>query len=697
MDFSLLLSSYATVWSNPEVLLMTFIGALGGVLLGAIPGMTATMGVALLIPFSFGMDLIPSIGLLLGIYCGGMYGGSISAILIHAPGTPAAAATLLDGYPMCKKGQAGKALSVAMFASFCGGVIGALVMTFLSPLVADMAMNFGPGEMFMLAVFGLSVIVAISGKSVAKGLISAFFGMLLCTVGLDPTNGIPRFITTKQTGLLDGFQFIPTLIGLFAVSEVIAGVERIIRGEEHEQKSNEKITNVLPDWKTIKKIWPNILSGGLIGTFIGAIPGAGGDIAVFVSYGASKSASKHPELYGTGIPNGVAATESANNGCSGGAMIPLLSLGVPGDSVTAILLGAFIMKGITPGPMMYVTELPTVYRVFAALMLANLCMLVVGCLGVRFFAKIVSVEKKMLYPIILVISLLGAFSINKNAFDVGVCVAFGIIGWLMNKYEFPLSPILLALILGPMCEKNFVRYMNIQRGNFFAIFLVKQLYGGLGKNFLNPALAGRAALVACYTSQMTSWIDPASGKAPLFGGADVVTAATPLAMMKGGEFAEVTAQYSLSDMFIGNIGGSLGEISAMMLLLGGLYLIFRKVISWQIPVAYIGTVAVLTFLFPQGNDAMSWMLYNVLGGGLFLGAFFMATDYVTSPVTKKGQLIFGIGCGLITVFIRYFGSYPEGVCYSILVMNCCTWIIDKYTKPTRFGVDKKAAKEAAKK
>ncbi|MFR5794884.1 MAG: tripartite tricarboxylate transporter permease, partial [Christensenellales bacterium] len=193
-------------------------------------------------------------------------------------------------------------------------------------------------------------------------------------------------------------------------------------------------------------------------------------IAVFVSYGFNKSLSKHPELWGTGIPNGVASTESANNGCSGGAMIPLLSLGVPGDSVTAILLGAFIMKGIQPGPMMYISELPTVYKVFAALMLANLAMLVVGCLGVRFFAKIVSVEKKMLYPIILVISLLGAFSINKNVFDVGVCVVFGVIGWLMNKYEFPLSPILLALILGPMCEKNFVRYMNIQRGNFFAIF-----------------------------------------------------------------------------------------------------------------------------------------------------------------------------------------------------------------------------------
>ena len=236
------------------------------------------------------------------------------------------------------------------------------------------------------------------------------------------------------------------------------------------RSSNERITNVLPDWNTIKQIWPNILSGGLIGTFIGAIPGAGGDIAVFVSYGFSKSASKHPELYGTGIPNGIAATESANNGCSGGAMIPLLSLGVPGDSVTAILLGAFIMKGIQPGPMMYITELPTVYKVFAALMLANLAMLLVGCLGVRIFAKIVSVEKKLLYPIILIISLLGAFSINKNVFDIGVCVVFGIVGWLLNKYEFPLSPILLALILGPMCEKNFVRFMNIQKGNVFAIF-----------------------------------------------------------------------------------------------------------------------------------------------------------------------------------------------------------------------------------
>ena len=230
MDWSLLFQSYGAVFGNIQVILMTLLGAAGGILLGAIPGMTATMGVALLIPFSFGMDLIPSIGLLLGIYCGGMYGGSISAILIHAPGTPAAAATVLDGYPMAQKGEAGRALSIAMFPSFCGGIIGALVMTFLSPTIAGMAMSFGPGEMFMLAVFGLSVIIAISGKSISKGLVSAFFGMLLCTVGLDPTNGIPRFITYKQTGLMEGFQFIPTLIGLFAVAEVFGGIERIVNG-----------------------------------------------------------------------------------------------------------------------------------------------------------------------------------------------------------------------------------------------------------------------------------------------------------------------------------------------------------------------------------------------------------------------------------------------------------------------------------
>ena len=239
-------------------------------------------------------------------------------------------------------------------------------------------------------------------------------------------------------------------------------------------------------------------------------------------------------------------------------------------------------------------------------------------------------------------------------------------------------------------------------GCLVAIVAVKQLFGGIGKNFVNPALAGRAFLLGSYAGSMTTWLDPAANKAPLMGSvADVVTHATPLGMMKGSgadleaSFASLKETYSVVDMFLGKTGGSLGEVSALLLLIGGVYLIWRKVINWQTPVAYIATVAVLTLLFPKAGSGVDWMLYSVFGGGLFLGAFFMATDYATSPVTKKGQLIFGIGCGLFTVLIRYFGSYNEGVCYSIMVMNLCVALIDKYTKPTRFGVVKSDKKEAA--
>ena len=238
-------------------------------------------------------------------------------------------------------------------------------------------------------------------------------------------------------------------------------------------------------------------------------------------------------------------------------------------------------------------------------------------------------------------------------------------------------------------------YWTILIGDFFAIVVVKQLFGGIGKNFVNPALAGRAFLVGSYASIMTTWIAPGE-KAPLFGStADIVTAATPMAYLKSGDMETLMSTYSVSDMFMGKIGGSLGEVSVLMLLIGGAYLLFRKVINWHTPVAYIATVAVLSFLFPKAGSGLEWMLYSVFGGGLMLGAFFMATDYATSPVTKKGQLIFGIGCGLFTVLIRYFGSYNEGVCYSIMVMNLCVALIDKYTKPTRFGVVKSDKKEAA--
>lgn len=305
----------------------------------------------------------------------------------------------------------------------------------------------------------------------------------------------------------------------------------------------------------------------------------------------------------------------------------------------------------------------------------------------------------------VIVALVPALAVSTYVFGVRVlsaavvsvlsAVAFE---WLYRKALHKhntigdLSAVVTGLLLSMVCPVTLPHWMLVV-GNFFAIVIVKQLYGGLGKNFLNPALAGRAALVACYTSHMTSWA-AVGEKAPLFGStADVITAATPMALIKEGSMELLP---SLKEMFLGFCGGSAGEVSSIMLLIGGVYLIWRKVISWHTPVAYIGTVALITFLFPQSGDGLTYMLYNVLGGGLILGAIFMATDYVTSPVTKKGQLIYGVGCGILTVFIRYFGSYPEGVCYSILLMNICAWIIDKAVKPTRFGVDKKAKKEAAK-
>ncbi|MBR0031883.1 MAG: tripartite tricarboxylate transporter permease [Treponema sp.] len=480
MDFSLIASSFSQVFA-PATFLYTLIGAAGGILIGSIPGLTATMGIALLVPFTYGLDFISGVAMLLGIFCGGMYGGSIAAILIHTPGTPAAAATVLDGYPMGQKGEPGRALSISLFSSFCGGIIGALVMTFLSPTISKAALKFGPAEFFSLAVFGLSVIVSISGKSITKGLISACFGLLIGTVGMDKTCAYLRFF--KIRGLYDGIPFIPALIGLFAVSEVIANFEHMMKGSEAKKVSayaeiknpvlrylRSVIANICPRAEDLKRISKHIVKGGLIGTFIGSIPGAGGDIAAFVSYSEAKRSSKKPEEFGKGSPEGIAAAECANNGCSGGAMIPMLALGVPGDSNTAVLMGAFIMHGFQPGPMMYVEHLDIVYAVFGALIAANLAFLVVGMFGVNLFSKVISVERYFLIPCILILSLVGAYSINQSMFDVYFAIVMGIIGYLLQKYEFPLSPILLALILGPLCESNIRRYMQIVDGKFMTIF-----------------------------------------------------------------------------------------------------------------------------------------------------------------------------------------------------------------------------------
>jgi putative tricarboxylic transport membrane protein len=444
--------------------LMIFLGVTGGIIIGSLPGLTATMGVALLVPFTFGLPLIESIGMLLGIFCGAIYGGSIPAILIRTPGTPAAAATLIDGYPLSQKGEAGRALSISVFSSFVGGLSGALIMAVLSPQISKFALQFGSAEYFALAVFGLSIIVSVSSGSIIKGIIVGFLGLLISTIGMDPITGYPRF-TYGSIDLFEGPAFIPTLIGLFAFSEVFKGVETL----SSTTKTAKRIKSVFPLFSDIKIVWKDIAKSSVLGTFIGAIPGAGSDIAAFVGYSEAKRQSKNPEKFGKGAIEGVAAAESANNACTGGAMIPMLSLGIPGDAVTAILLGAFVIQGFQPGPMMYQDHLDVVYTVFSSMMVANIALLIVGLIGIRLFARTITVRKSILLPAIFVLSIVGAYSMRNSMFDIWVALFFGVLGYFLQRYRFPVSPILLALILGPMAESNLRRAFIIADDSMISV------------------------------------------------------------------------------------------------------------------------------------------------------------------------------------------------------------------------------------
>ncbi|NLT95979.1 MAG: C4-dicarboxylate ABC transporter permease [Clostridia bacterium] len=468
MDLGLFIDGLVNILQI-NTLLLIIAGVIGGIMIGALPGLTATMGVALLVPFTFGLPVEQGVSMLLGIFCGAMYGGSISAILIRTPGTPSAAATLLDGYPLAQKGEAGRALSMSIFASFCGGMISFIMMVILSPQISKFALNFSAPEYFALAVFGLSIIISVSGNSVLKGIMAGVFGLMIASIGLDPVSGFPRF-TFGFMNLFEGPPFIPTLIGLFAFSEVFKGVEKIVT----QAKVEAKITRLLPSRADIKKCWKTIVKSSILGSFIGSIPGAGGDIAAFVGYSEAKRTSKNPENFGKGEIQGVAAAEAGNNGCTGGAMIPLLSLGVPGDAVTAVLLGAFIMQGIRPGPLLYRDHIDVVYSIFAGLMIANICLLICGLLGIRFFARIISINRNILLPVIFVLSIVGSYAMRNSLFDVWFALLFGIIGYFMQRYDFPASPILLALILGPMAESNLRRALIVSQGDY-SVFITRPI------------------------------------------------------------------------------------------------------------------------------------------------------------------------------------------------------------------------------
>lgn len=465
MDFDLLLAAFSTVMLNPMNFFFVFVGITAGIIVGALPGLTATMGCALLIPFTFGLETIQGILMLIGIFAGGIYGGSISAILIRTPGTPAAAATLLDGYPLSQQGLAGKAIGVSTIASFSGGTISALIMTFISPQIAKIGLKFGPPEFFALAFFGLGIIITISGRSLLRGIISGLFGLLITTIGYDPLSGVPRF-TFGSRDLLGGITFIPALIGLFGYAQVFRNIEKM----QLLPAVRSKVENIFPKLGELRSILKTMVKSGLIGTFVGSIPGTGGDIAAFVAYSEAKRTSKHPERFGTGILEGVAAPEAGNNGAVGGAMIPMLTLGVPGDAVTAVLLGALTIHGLQPGPMLFRDHLDVVYPIFAGMIMAQFILLLVGLSGARIFARIINIDRKILTPIIFFLCVVGSYSMQFSFFDVGLSLTIGIVAYFMEYYDYPASPILLALILGPMAEQNLRRALVISRGNPLIFF-----------------------------------------------------------------------------------------------------------------------------------------------------------------------------------------------------------------------------------
>lgn len=437
-----------------------------GIIVGSLPGLSAAMGVALLIPITFGMPAETALIALAGVYCGAMYGGSISAILLHTPGTSSAAATAIDGYPMTLKGQAGKALATATIASFIGGIFSSIALYTLSPPLATLALKFGPTEYFWLSIFGLTIIAGVSSKSMLKGLISGALGLVLSTIGMDPMLGVPRFIFGSNS-LLQGLPFTATLIGLFSMSQVLLLAEKKIKSAQEARAFNDKVYLSKDE---IKTILPISLWSSIIGTVVGILPGAGGTIASFIGYNEAKRFTKNKDLFGTGIIEGVAGPEAANNAVTGGSLIPTLTLGIPGNSVTAILLGGLVIQGLKPGPDLFTIHGKITYTFFAGFVIVNIFMLILGLFGVRLFAKVSKVSDSVLIPIIFALSVIGSYSITNNPVDIWVMFIFGIVGYFAKKFNLNSAAIVLALILGPIGETGLRRTLIMSKGNYMALF-----------------------------------------------------------------------------------------------------------------------------------------------------------------------------------------------------------------------------------
>lgn len=448
-------------FTNPVIYLSSFLGVLIGIVFGALPGLTATMTIAVFIPFTFGLSPVIAFAFLLGLYSGSVYGGSISAILINIPGTPSAIATSLDGYPLSQMGRAGEAIGISTISSTLGGFFSVIVLMFAAPAIASVALKFSAEEYVGITLIGLSIIAIISPGSTVKGLMSGVIGLIIGIVGMDPITGYPRFIMGRAE-LLEGIDSIPVMIGMYGLSEMLVQIS----SSEYKVTVKQKLSRLLPPIKHIKQIFGTVVRSSFIGVLIGALPAAGGSIAALVAYGQEKRFGKRKELLGTGIIEGVAAPEAANNASTGGALIPMLTLGIPGDAMTAVLMGGLIIQGLRPGPLLFQQQMPFVSSIFISLLLSVVFMCILGLLGAPVFAKLISFPKKYLIPAILVFGLVGSYAISNSIFDIWVLIISGIVGFLFRKIGLPIAPIILGMILGPLFESNFRRALMLSGGNW---------------------------------------------------------------------------------------------------------------------------------------------------------------------------------------------------------------------------------------
>ncbi|MBT9246177.1 tripartite tricarboxylate transporter permease (plasmid) [Gemmobacter fulvus] len=435
-----------------QLLGLIALGTFAGIYVGAIPGLSVTMAVSILISFTFSWDVYPALALMIGIYMGGVYGGSRTAILLNIPGAPAAIATALDGYPMAQKGQAGEAIGIVTVVSFIGGFIGIFALAVFAPLLADFAIRFQPRDYFLLGVLGILLVGSLSGESLVKGIFAGALGIGLGAVGMDPLTFTERF-TFGTDGLRAGVSFVAVMIGMFGISEGLMQLHTV-----NTPAVKQKIGRIIPSWLMVRKHLPLGLQTSTIGTVIGALPGTGGDIAALIAYDHATRVTKNPEVpFGKGAIEGLVAPETANNAAVGGAFIPMLTLGIPGDAVTAIMIGALFIHGLNPGPMLMVEQPDMFWFIVSALGLANVFMLIFGLTGIKAFVKIVEMPRAILLPVILLLSIVGAYAVSNSLNDVYWMLGFGVFGYFMKLYGYPLGPVILGVILSRLLDDNWRR------------------------------------------------------------------------------------------------------------------------------------------------------------------------------------------------------------------------------------------------